>query len=410
MNKNKRIFLASIAGFNTALSFTLVSSFLPIYLDMQGISLSSIGFIFAFGAMVAGILRFPIGTITDRIGRRPLMLLGAIGYPIFAIGVLSSTTSTEFVTVKLLIEIFGAVFWTAFWAYIYDIIHRGKEGRDLSYSNMLIGIHAVLAPAIGGFVIAYYAFSYLFYLSIAIGFINIIFIAFIINEKVYNTRESVQQIREDIVNEYRDIMSIKKFRIYLAIGSLHNITWAIWYVYMPIYLRNIGVSFQQIGIILAAMGLVAISTQYPIGKLIDKFPSKYLIIPGFILVWMSGYIFLAVQDFAGIVLSRASMSFGFSLRWNPLVARLSHITSRKEHGGITGLFRAGNALTVGVVTVIAGYLSEIYGIKAILWGASTFSLLIAFILLFINTGLMQKGRIKLQKHHLMHVKHTYRKE
>jgi MFS family permease len=405
MNSSKRrMLLSSIAGFNTAFSFMLVSSFLPIYLANLEISLMNIGFIFAFGAMIAGVLRFPIGTITDKVGRRPLMLIGAIGYPIFAIGTLLSRNTAHFVSIKLLIELFGALFWTAFWAYIYDILRKGHEGRQLAYTKILaIGVSGALAPFIGGFIIAYYGFTSLFYLAAAVGVVNIFFIATLIRDYLPPIKESAKHLEKDIVKEYRDIINIKKFRIYLAIGVLHNIIWATWYVYMPIYLSDMGISIQQIGIMISLLYISYIITTYPLGKLIDKFPSKYLIIPGFFLMWFGGYMFFMFKDFARLTLSRMAIAVGFDATWEPMIARLSHITSEREHGGTVGLFRAGNAIAIGLSTVVVGYFAGIYGIKAVLWGVSTFSLIIGIILVFINTGLMGKGRAKLHKHHVMHL-------
>lgn len=401
----KNLMLSAIAGFNTALSFTLVSSFLPIYLDLQGISLTNIGLIFAFGAMLAGVLRFPIGTITDRIGRRPLMLLGAIGYPIFAIGIVLSHSTAQFVSIKLLIELFGALFWTAFWAYIYDVLRRGHEGRDISFAKILLGISCIIAPFAGGIIITYYGFTHLFYLAAVIGLVNILFVWLIVRESNKSRSETLEQFEHDLVKEYKDIISIKKFRIYLTIGALHNIVWVVWWVYMPIHLNNIGISFQQIGILLSAMYLAYVIFMYPLGKLIDKLPSKYIIIPGFLLVWISGYFFLLAKDFLGMAASRVAMGVGFDVEWSPLVARLSHITPRREHGGTVGLFRAGTAIVAGIVTVIAGWLAEIYGIKTVLWGASSLALVFALVLIFINSGLKEKGRGLLAKHHVINLHH-----
>jgi MFS transporter, DHA1 family, multidrug resistance protein len=399
----KDLLFCTIAGFNTALSFTLVASFLPIYLDSLGISLTNIGIVFAFGAMLAGIIRFPIGTMADKIGRRPLMLFGAIGYPLFALGVVLSRETSHFLGLKLLIEGFGALFWTAFWAYIYDVIRRGHEGREIAYTRILLGASGAIAPFIGGMLIAYYGFAHLFYLAAVIGIINIFFVAMIIHDKTVAKHESVKQFKKDVAEEYKHIIHIKKFRIYLTISILHNITWAIWWVYMPIYLVKEGVTIQQVGMIISILYIVYMITSYPLGKLIDIVPSKYLIIPGFLLVWLSGYIFLAVKDFAWLAISRAGMGVGFDLRWEPLTARLSHLTPKSEHGGTVGLFRAGGAIAVGITTVVAGYLCEIYTIKTVLFGASTFSLIIGLGLIFVNSGLKEKGRILHNKHHVMHL-------
>jgi MFS transporter, DHA1 family, multidrug resistance protein len=397
---DKKLILGALCAFNVVLSFTLVSSFLPIYLDSLGISLVNIGLIFAFGAMIAGVLRFPFGTMSDRIGRRPLMLFGAIGYPLFALGIIFARTTPHFVGIRILIEIFGAIFWMGFWAYIFDMVHRGSEGIDIARTNIVIKLGQISAPVMGGLIIAYYGFTHLFFLGAAVGLVNILFISLVIRDDKKQGIGTFEQIEHDVVSEYKHLVNMKKFRTLVTIGVLHNVAWCIWWVYMPIYLRGEGVSIQQIGIMLSFVYLVSLLIQYPQGKAIDRFPSKYIIIPGFFLVWISGYAFLLMKDVIGYTIARAAMSIGFDMEWSPLVARISHLTPRKEHGGTTGLFRAANAITVGVVIIIAGYLADIYGIKIVLWGASSFAFIVGLGLLFVTKGIMAKGRSLKHKHHL----------
>ena len=91
------------------------------------------------------------------------------------------------------------------------------------------------------------------------------------------------------------------------------------------------------------------------------------------------------------------------MSWNPLVARISHLTPKKEHGGTVGLFRAGNALVLGLTTIGAGYLANIYGIKSILFGASIFALFAGLTVMFMSKGIIENGGLLLEKHHLIHL-------
>jgi MFS family permease len=398
---DNKLIIRAICGLNIVLSFALVSNFLPIYLDSMGISLVNIGLVFAFGAMIAGIIRFPVGTMADKIGRRPLMIIGAVGYPLFAIGVVFSRTTVHFVGIKLLVEIFGALFWIAFWAYIYDTIHRGEEGKGIAHANMVVGAGNIIAPFVGGLIISYYGFAHLFYLAAIIGVMNIIFISLVVKDYGKSSHETLEMLEHDIASEYKHLVNMKKFRVLTTIGVLHNVAWGVWYVYMPIYLRGLGTSIQHIGILLSVTYLVSMLSQYPLGKMIDKFPSKYIIIPGFFLVWASGFAFLLFKDYFKFVIARSAMGLGFNMEWNPLCARLSHLTPKKEHGGTTGLFRAANALSVGIITIVAGYLADLYTIKVVLLGASSFAFVVAFVLLFINKGIMAKGKSLVNKHHLV---------
>jgi len=404
MRIKKELLILYVLAFNLVFGFTLVSSFLPIYLSDAGVSLASIGFIFAFGAVAAGMIRFPIGSFADRYGRRPLMLIGAVGYPIFALGIALAHNISHFIGLKIFIELFGAIFWTAFWAYLYDHLTRKHEGVQISMRNMSVGLGAVCAPILAGFIIKYYSFIHLFYLSAGVGVISLVIIMMIKEKKKIGHRISLKELEQ----EYVDIFHRGKFRIYLAIGCLHNAGWVVWYIYMPIYLRSIGVSMPLIGTLLTVYYLFGILMQIPSGRLIDRVHSKYLIIPGFFIVWAAGYSFLLMRNYVHLVISRMFMGAGYDLTWSPLVARLSHITPKKHHGSSVAFFRAINALVVAITSVVAGYIASIYGIKIVLWGASSLALVVAFLLMFVKAGLLEKGRAVMKRRHHMHFRSPHR--
>ncbi len=402
MKINKSMFLGMILAFNVVFSLSLATSFLPIYLDTLGISLTSIGLIFAVAAIAAGIIRFPLGNFVDKHGKKPLLLLGAIGYPIFAIGLSFAWQTSHFVLLKLFVDLFAAVFWVAFWAYLFNILTRGEEGRQLGMRNFASGVGLVLAPLLAGIIIQNYGFITLFYLSAIISSISL-FIILLIREP------KTERIEKDMFEEYQSLIHKQKFRFILLVAVLHNIVWAIWYIYMPIYLKGLGLSMALIGGLISVNYLAYTLNSYPIGKMVDKFHSYYLIIPGFFIVSMMGYVFLQVSSYVYLVLSRAVMGFGMNIEWNPLVARLTHLTPKKEHGSSAGLFRAATGITVGVTSLAGGYFAELYGVGTLLFGAVILAFCVGIFLIFGYEFLSGKGRpLNIHRHHVeIHSHHSH---
>lgn len=400
MRITRDLLLAYIIVFNIIFSFNLIATFLPIYLDQVGITLTNIGIIFALAAIAAGIIRFPLGTLADKYGKKPLMVFGAIGYPIFALGVALANKTPHFVGLKLLIDLFQSIFWIAFWVYLFNILTRGEEGKQIALRNVAVGVGLVAAPLVGGLVIEKFGFPQLFYISAIISSLSI-FLILLVREPPYKHKE------ENLLEEYSSLIHKPKFRSLLLIGILHNIGWVIWYIYMPIYLREMGFSMSAIGLLLSVNYLAYTLNTYPIGKLIDKVHSHYLIIPGFFLVWAMGYLFLLTTNYVVLTLSRTIMGFGQDICWQPLIARLTHTTPKKELGAAVGLFRAGVTVAVGIVSIIAGWLADLYGIKPLLFGAATFAFVSGLIVLFRYRHIKERGAALLHKHHLVHA-HIHR--
>ena len=179
MKINKNIILLSAISFNVALSIALVKSFLSIYLHEIGITLISIGLIYAAGAIAAGILRLPLGGLISKYGPKPLMIIGAACYPLFAIGVSIAETTPFFIVLKIIFEIVGAVFWTAFWVYLYDTIIKGEEGRSITFTGVFRKLPFFIGPFIAGIIISLFGFKNLFYLSAVIGIISVFVVSMV---------------------------------------------------------------------------------------------------------------------------------------------------------------------------------------------------------------------------------------
>ncbi len=134
------------------LGFGIVLPLLPLYGDEWGMSPASIAVLFtAFSGMQ--FLTAPLwGRLSDRIGRRPVLLVGLAGsivsYALFAVSALDQALVLLFVS-RFTAGIFGGTISTAY-AYIADVTTSEERGRGMALIGMAFGIGFTLGPAIGG--------------------------------------------------------------------------------------------------------------------------------------------------------------------------------------------------------------------------------------------------------------------
>lgn len=76
--KNPTLSTLSMAGLANKLADTLIWGLLPLYLIAQGFTLAQIGLISGLYAMVWGLGQFGTGLISDRIGRKPPIVVGML--------------------------------------------------------------------------------------------------------------------------------------------------------------------------------------------------------------------------------------------------------------------------------------------------------------------------------------------
>ncbi|TVP72174.1 MAG: MFS transporter [Rhodobacteraceae bacterium] len=99
--------------------------------------------------LVNAVLQLFIGAISDRFGRRPVMIAALIGFILATIGTLLATSATMFLIFRML----QAVVVTAIVvsrAAIRDVLDEGPAASRIGYVTMGMAIVPMIAPAIGG--------------------------------------------------------------------------------------------------------------------------------------------------------------------------------------------------------------------------------------------------------------------
>jgi MFS family permease len=135
------------------LGFGLVLPLLPLYGTKYGASGVEVGLLFAsFSAMQ--FLTSPVwGRISDRVGRRPVILLGLCGstasYALFGLADEFGSPLAVLFASRLMAGAFGGTISTAY-AYIADVTPDRERGRGMALVGAAFGIGFTLGPAIGG--------------------------------------------------------------------------------------------------------------------------------------------------------------------------------------------------------------------------------------------------------------------
>src|SRR5258708_10550914 len=138
-----------ITVFIDLLGFGIVIPYLPMFASLMGISFVGIGVIMAVYSLAQFIFAPILGRISDRIGRRPVIMLGLLGS---SIGYLIYGFAGSFIGLLLSRAVHGACAATisTAQAYIADTTDESNRARGMGMIGAAFGLGFVLGPAIGG--------------------------------------------------------------------------------------------------------------------------------------------------------------------------------------------------------------------------------------------------------------------
>ncbi|WP_243414913.1 MFS transporter [Flagellimonas aquimarina] len=156
-------------------SYNMLIPELPSYLSSLG-GAKYIGLIIALFTLTAGISRPFSGKLTDTIGRKPVMIFGALVclvcggfYPIL-------TTVYGFLLLRLCHGFSTGFTPTAASTFVSDVVPRERLGEAMGIQGIAFSTGLALGPALGSFIKLHFSYSILFYSSSAMAFLALLLI------------------------------------------------------------------------------------------------------------------------------------------------------------------------------------------------------------------------------------------
>ena len=192
---NRPLVLAAVmlAMFMGAIEATIVSTAMPaIVADLGGFTLYS--WVFSAYLLMNAVTVLIYGKLSDLFGRKPILFFGII---IFLIGstLCGFATSMESLIIFRLIQGFGAGAVTPIATTIVGDIYSAEERAKVQgYLASVWGISAVTGPAVGGLLVQYVSWHYVFWINIPLGILSLVALGMFLHEKVEKKKHEIDYI------------------------------------------------------------------------------------------------------------------------------------------------------------------------------------------------------------------------
>lgn len=270
---NTVISVSFFVALEAALLAYISSSFLQQYLDIK-----YLGYIFVAANIISAFLILKLAKLVVKFGRYKLFFIFFLAHLLSLIGLtlikqrVLAVLLFLFYTITLSIIYIGIDIFTE--TFSCDRATGSIKGKQLTVGNLAW----VASPVISGCLLAVYGFKSLFLIAAIISFLALI--TFFKLKGEYNH----DHVKIKFLTSLRKITRNKNLPK-IILGNLWlEIFFAFMVIYMPLYLRKIGLEWSQIGLVFTIMLIAFLIFQYPAGWLADnKYGEKEILMFGFLL-------------------------------------------------------------------------------------------------------------------------------
>lgn len=306
------------------------------------------------------------GAWSDRIGRKPIMMMGVLGFSLsfFLFGISGSNLVLMYIA-RILGGIFSGATTSCAVAYVADITSAEQRTRSMGLVGMSIGIGFIFGPAIGGLLSAY-GLAVPFFAAAGLAFLNFLIASFLLQESLpQESRRKADEPKVSRWSAWNGPITYMFVLMFLLTFTLAGVESTLQYLQIEQYQATP----QDIGIIFLVSGIVGALVQ---GGFIRKYAKQgrepMLIRTGLVLQAIGFVLLLFSRDVWTASIYMSIFGVGNSLL-RPCVTSMITQTTKVGQGVTNGLSSAMESLGRVAGPLIAGGLFEIKSALPYLTGA-----------------------------------------
>ncbi|QED46260.1 MFS transporter [Cytobacillus dafuensis] len=341
--------------FLVMVGFGIIIPVLPFYAEEIGASPAQLGWLMAVYSLMQLIFAPIWGKVSDRIGRKPVILLGIAGLSIsFFLQAFSGQLWMLFAA-RMIGGILSSANMPTVMAYVADITSEENRGKGMGVVGAATGLGFVFGPAIGG-VFSKISLTMPFFLAGATSAITFILVLLILKESLpKEKRQKQSENKSSRWSAFTGSVSILFFLQLFISLSLSGLEAT--FAYFAAKKADLGT--VQLGYIFMIMGLASAIVQGGlVGKLTKKYGEGAVIQAGIVVSAIGFGLILLVNSFTTAAIFLTIFGIGNGVI-RPSVSALITKKSVAGHGSSTGLLSSFDSLGRIIGPPLGGWLFAI---------------------------------------------------
>lgn len=369
--KNRLLFSIILVVFIDLLGFSLILPLLPYYAETFKANNFVTGLLVASYAAAQLVGAPLLGRLSDRHGRRPVLIASIFGTFIGFLLLGFARTLTMLFAARILDGLTGGNLSIA-QAYITDVTDAKDRSKGLGMIGAAFGLGFIIGPVTGGF-LSQWGYAVPAFVAAALSFINLILIYAWLPESLTSEKRASMNEKKPAVTLGALFKALKRpfTGSLLVTRFFFGLAFAIFQTIFSLYaLAKFNLTAQNTGWILTYVGVLSVIVQgFLVGRITNKFREDILIVACAALMAVSLAAWAIIPSVIALLIVLTPIAISGGILNTLLSSTLTKAVEAREVGGMLGLSASVESATRIFAPIIGGALLQQLGT----WAPGAFS-------------------------------------
>lgn len=362
----RAVYTLFVIGFFAIFSTTISKNpVLPLFSQALGAGDVVIGLVAAVSPLAGILFSFPVGVLSDHLGKRRLLIISGAIFLSAPLLYLFISDPLWLIPVRFFHGLATAILGPVIAAMI-AVRFPEKKGEVLGQYSSATLIGRTLAPLVGGAIISFFVFYpglvpyRMVYLAAAIAAVPVAVLILLYREETPApiTVLPFSAFRRSFVTFFTD----RKLRATALVDMATYFAFGAFETFLPLVLLSRGMGAYQTGILFAAQTLIIAATKPSFGRISDRIDKRIQIVIGLFVLGCSVAAIPFASGFTAFLLISSLLALGMSLSTVATSAYVADVAQKEEMGASMGALssimdigHSAGPLVTGIIVASGGF-------------------------------------------------------
>jgi len=379
--------LVVLVIFLRGLGWGFIDPFFSIYIQQFSANYSTVGFFLSIMSFLSLLTIIPLIRLTDKVKDGHIMADGSFFYFISVIFYVLAGFSLN-ITYLVIAFVLNGIAQPLVVVGAETFIRKHSKGgnaRSFGYYTALDYLGWILGMFLSAYVVQFFSLNYLFLFVLPGIFCGILILPHLRERGLGSMLRGFTKYfhrKEDFDILFQDFKSVDhKMFFFLLVAFFDGMLRMFIFAFIPLFALSINLSLSEVALLMGVMYLPFIFSFF-ISEYADRHEKMDVIATGLMIGTISLLLLSMLTGKVAILVLAATISFSLAIIRPAYNGEITRLTPRRMFGEVTGLNNLVAKLGMIIGPIVAGFISDLYGIQVSFLMMAIFAFSLAVICMF----------------------------